>query len=214
MSKIVRMKANDVNRDVAERLRAARERLPLTQAALAEKVGVSRATQVNYEAGKRSPDVAYLQAIGKVGVDVPYVLTGVPTSVDSIERRALVKTLSAICERLHVEYVGVLDAAYGEVEHEAGSRRVDGEKESANASVADEVETAIVEALDKIELDAKLLGDVLGLIESVLEADELVLRPTKKADVAVTLYQTFKRIGRSDFSIAEQVIQLAATGQY
>lgn len=208
------MKTNDVNRDVAERLRAAREKLSLTQAALAKKVGVSRATQVNYEAGKRLPDVAYLQAIGKIGVDVQCVLTGLPTSVDSIERRALVKTLSAICERLHIDYVGVLDAAYEEVEQEAHAFRVAGDDESVEASIADEVEAAILEAINNIELDARLLKDVLGMIESVLDAAELVLRPTKKADVAVTLYQTFKRIGRSDFGIAEQVIKLAASGQY
>lgn len=41
--------------------------------------GVSKTTQLNYEKGLRSPDTDYLCAIAGIGVDVPYVLTGIAT---------------------------------------------------------------------------------------------------------------------------------------
>lgn len=61
---------------LGSRIRQERQRLGLSQAALAERVGVHRKTQVNYELGQRKPDTDYLQALAREGVDVGYVLTG------------------------------------------------------------------------------------------------------------------------------------------
>lgn len=66
-----------MNTTIGDRLRAQRERLGVTQAGLAEAGGVQRRAQLNYEAGDRFPDAAYLAAVAQVGVDVLYVLTGV-----------------------------------------------------------------------------------------------------------------------------------------
>ena len=59
-----------------DRLREERERLALSQQALAEKCGVTARSQRNYESGERNPDSAYLAAIAAAGADVLYVLTG------------------------------------------------------------------------------------------------------------------------------------------
>lgn len=60
----------------SERLRTERERLVLSQQALAEKCGVTARSQRNYESGERNPDSAYLAAIAAAGADVLYILTG------------------------------------------------------------------------------------------------------------------------------------------
>lgn len=61
---------------ISQRLRDERDRLGFTQAGLAEKLGVSRNTQVNYERGERIPDATYLASFAALGADVMWVLTG------------------------------------------------------------------------------------------------------------------------------------------
>lgn len=67
-----------------ERLREERLRLALSQAALAEIGGVRKLAQLNYEKGERNPDISYLSAIAKFGVDVQYIVTGV-RSVEALD---------------------------------------------------------------------------------------------------------------------------------
>lgn len=62
--------------NIGVRLREERERLGLSQTAFGELGGASKASQVRYENGGRSPDGEYLSAVAKHGVDVFYVLTG------------------------------------------------------------------------------------------------------------------------------------------
>ncbi|WP_306169273.1 S24 family peptidase [Halomonas sp. MMSF_3323] len=67
---------------IGERLKEERERLALSQTALAAIGGVGKTTQINYEKGLRNPDSAYLTAVAEQGVDLLYVLKG-SRSVDS-----------------------------------------------------------------------------------------------------------------------------------
>lgn len=61
---------------IFERIKEERERLGFTQDAFGAIGGVSRRAQANYESGERSPDLTYLAAIERVGVDVLFVITG------------------------------------------------------------------------------------------------------------------------------------------
>lgn len=61
---------------IFERLKEERERLGFTQTAFSVLGGISLRAQANYESGKHSPDLNYLAAIEKVGVDASYVITG------------------------------------------------------------------------------------------------------------------------------------------
>lgn len=72
----------------SERLREERVRLGFNQADFAALGGVAKTSQFNYEKGERSPDAAYLVAIGAIGVDVLYVLTGtrIPTAADALSK--------------------------------------------------------------------------------------------------------------------------------
>src|SRR5690554_949322 len=66
---------------IGENLRAERERLGLTQEALADAVGVTTKTQGMYERDQRSPNAEYLAALANAGADVLYVITGQRTPV-------------------------------------------------------------------------------------------------------------------------------------
>lgn len=59
-----------------QRLRAERERLDLSQAALATIAGIRRLAQSQYEKEASSPSVRYLAAIGGAGINLDYVLFG------------------------------------------------------------------------------------------------------------------------------------------
>ena len=50
----------------SERLKAARERMGLTQQQVADRMGVVKSTYCGYETGKRQPDPAKLQALARV----------------------------------------------------------------------------------------------------------------------------------------------------
>lgn len=61
---------------ISDRLREEREKLRLSQTAIAEIGGVQKRAQINYESGERLPDAGYLAAIAAAGADVCYILTG------------------------------------------------------------------------------------------------------------------------------------------
>lgn len=63
-----------------ERLKGERTRLAMSQTQFAAVAGVGKTTQINYESGNRAPDVAYLAAVARIGVDVQYIVTGVRSS--------------------------------------------------------------------------------------------------------------------------------------
>ena len=62
--------------EIGNRLREERERLGLSQPALADICGVTMRSQRNYEKGDRQPDASYLAAVSAAGADVLYILAG------------------------------------------------------------------------------------------------------------------------------------------
>lgn len=69
--------------DFAVRLRKERQRLGLSQAKMGAFGGVAANAQSNYEKGARCPKSDYLTAIGNIGADVLYLLTGHRSGVRS-----------------------------------------------------------------------------------------------------------------------------------
>jgi transcriptional regulator with XRE-family HTH domain len=65
---------------IGERLREERERLNLTQPAMAEAAGTTKQTQHAHETNRTPPKASYLAAIAELGVDVAYVVTGARAS--------------------------------------------------------------------------------------------------------------------------------------
>ncbi|PAU99107.1 hypothetical protein CBG25_20575 [Arsenophonus sp. ENCA] len=61
---------------VGDRLKSERLRLGLSQEMFAERCGVKKLTQYNYEKSERHPDAAYLVSAKALGIDVNYLITG------------------------------------------------------------------------------------------------------------------------------------------
>ncbi len=81
-----------IDLDIAERIKAERARLGMTQPEFAAAAGAAKRTLIEWEKGTTSPTVVQLSALGSVGVDVVYVLTGqrsVPVIEQSPRERAL-----------------------------------------------------------------------------------------------------------------------------
>ena len=64
------------NVSIGARLREERKRIGLTQQELADRVGIDRNTEGNYENGHRSPPANYLVRIDRLGLDACYIVTG------------------------------------------------------------------------------------------------------------------------------------------
>lgn len=80
------MLTNDKRGVYGVRLRNERVRLGYTQARWAERCGVSKTSQVNYEAGTYLPDVEYLSGTVKLGADPFYLLSGRTTETSTVTR--------------------------------------------------------------------------------------------------------------------------------
>jgi transcriptional regulator with XRE-family HTH domain len=80
----------DIKMSVGTRLKEERQRLGLNQAQLAQLANIARASQINYETDKRSPDNNYWQTISNAGIDVQYVITGKRSSFSTHQFEALV----------------------------------------------------------------------------------------------------------------------------
>ena len=59
-----------------DRLSQERVRLGLTQTEMAKRGGVAFRTYCDYEAGKTEPKLGFLEAVGRQGADVLYIVTG------------------------------------------------------------------------------------------------------------------------------------------
>ncbi len=70
------MEKSDRQQKLGRRLKEERERLGMTQAAMASAIGVGRLTGIHYELGDTTPTADVLMRLREVGVDVVYVLTG------------------------------------------------------------------------------------------------------------------------------------------
>lgn len=79
------LKKKPVNKESAElntfggRIVSERKKLGLSQIDLLTRTGVSKSTQIKYEAGTSYPDAEYLMKLDIIGLDVMYILTGLKT---------------------------------------------------------------------------------------------------------------------------------------
>jgi transcriptional regulator with XRE-family HTH domain len=87
-----------------KRLRSERNRLKLSQTQVAIAGGVSKTTQVAYEADTHVPDLTYLTRVEDVGLDKIFLITGITTSA-FVEKEFDWILLGEICEAL-IEWAG------------------------------------------------------------------------------------------------------------
>lgn len=63
----------------SERLKSEREKTGYSAEEFGVLGGVGKASQYNYEKGFRKPDIEYLANIARIGCDIQYIVTGVPS---------------------------------------------------------------------------------------------------------------------------------------
>lgn len=91
--------------ELCERLKLLREKTGLGQQEFAERVGVSRSTQIRYENGYSDPPLDYIQRLAsEYGVDSRWLMTGVEES--EVERLAYARhqVLGRIIAELGLSY--------------------------------------------------------------------------------------------------------------
>lgn len=108
---------DQIKTEIGWRLRQERERLKLTQAQLAEAMGVGRFAVLNYEGGASVPNSVHLNLLAGRGLDIHYVVTGkrmslLPESRPAFARiyMALEKTVASL--NLKVDSAEILKATW------------------------------------------------------------------------------------------------------
>lgn len=97
---------------IGSRLRVERERIGLTQDALASHGGIKKRALINYEQGERTPDGEFFSAVANVGIDVLYVLTGQRSAAHlSTDEQHLIALFRAASLPVKMAAVGALQGA-------------------------------------------------------------------------------------------------------
>jgi transcriptional regulator with XRE-family HTH domain len=121
--------------EIGARLKEERERLNLSQAALAEIGGKKKLAQLKYEKGESSPTAAYLAAARRIGVDVLYVITGERTAQHLAPDEAeLLALFRAAPLAVKAAAIGALQG--GTNKHDAAGK-YEGSKQIFNGGVGD-----------------------------------------------------------------------------
>lgn len=195
-----------MSENFGSRLRRERERLGFTQKAFAEKVGVSRMTQVNYESGKRYPGEDYFAATQSLGVDGGYLVFGfreADMTNGGLAARCLLWVIEEALELEKNTLVGVLDAAAERVEPAMEEDSLNPLEEYCSQSVA-----AIFQKSPAI-FDASTFAELLGLVEGAIARRKATIPAEKKALLLSMVYRSAKSHGGIDPAMVEDSVSLA-----
>ncbi len=195
------------------RLREERERLGISLSAFAEKVGVHRNTQTNYELGKREFDQAYVMAVKGLGVDLPYLLDGMKSEeVVEIETRMdLAKAVLASLgypDEGPTGLNGIVSALISM--HELSPGGDSDIYENRLLAIA----STLVNASPVIQggggLDSALLASVIEGVEDAALSGGQTIQPARKAQAITMLYRAFRSSGKIDPAMIRDAVRLAA----
>jgi len=194
------------------RLREERTRLGLSLSAFAEKAGVHRNTQTNYELGKREFDQAYVMAVKGLGVDLPYLLDGMKShEVVEIETRMdLAKAVLASLgypDEGPTGLGGIVSALVNVHELSPGG------DSDTYANRLQAIASTLVLASPVIQgggLDSALLASVIEGVEDAALSVGMAIQPARKAQAVTMLYRAFRSSGKVDPAMIQDAVRLAA----
>lgn len=196
--------------DFGKRLQLERKMLGFSQTKFAEACGIKRTAQTTYESGERFPDVVYLEAAGKLGVDVSFLLTGDRVTYDHVVRNgAMSAVLYRLQESLGISYVE-LEQLISEGENSLRALKntnvpkEDHFPEHASMTVTQWVNEAI--SKHPVEINSTLLINILEGLD-LARGD---LSSAKKANAAAILYRAFVSSGKIDQRMIEAAVKLAS----
>jgi transcriptional regulator with XRE-family HTH domain len=183
---------------LGERLRQERLRLGLTQEELANCTGIHRRTQANYELGKTAPDMAYFQALRRVGLDPTYIETGTKSSLSDEQSSATERLFLALCDALQIPLEKVYAAINGAAEVRMASSVFQGYVGSLINS------SPMLNSKNKVlVLDRDILVDIIDGFERCLKAMNKRVSPLQKAHYIASMYRDFCEKGEIDTEMLE-----------
>jgi len=196
--------------DFGKRLQLERKMLGFSQTKFAEACGIKRTAQTTYESGERFPDVVYLEAAGRLGVDVNFLLTGERVTYNQEVRNG---AMGAVLYRLQ-EALGISSAELEQLilEGENSLRAIkninilkeDHFPERANKIINQWVNEAM--SKHPAGIDSTLLSNILEGLDLV----QVDLSPAKRANAAAILYRAFVSSGKIDQRMIEAAVKLAS----
>lgn len=98
---------------IGDRITEERKRLRFTQAAFANKLGISLSSQKRYETNNGVPDLHYMAGLAELDVDVAYVMTGSRTPRERLRFLSGFERMSAelfALTALHLDVGGFADS--------------------------------------------------------------------------------------------------------
>lgn len=167
------------------RLAEERKRLGMSQEAFAEFVGVSFSTQRRYEKDSRNPDIGYLEALGAVGIDASYVLTGRLGGFPDKETFHIVTAYTLVIREIGAR-------AGSDPDHTDGVASYPLNNPSVNKGVFD-----TARQVDRLFEGTNLtvhttgLGNLIQAVEEAIQAVSATVTPEKKAQAIAILYGRF-----------------------
>lgn len=198
---------------IGKKITQERKRLGLSQTDFANSAGVSLSSQRRYESGERQPDTAYLDAVGRLGVDVSWILFGVRQ--DEIVDCPYAKTMGLDVHGMQVKPITLIECQ----DHATGLQMRknwqnegirEGFKKWHEYCQACPLHPTKGSKAQADNLDVPLLALTLEQLETVSHESGLSLSTTKKAQAAAMLYRAFKANGKVDTKMVEEAIKLAA----
>lgn len=192
---------------IGSRLREERERIRLSQADFAEKSGVHRNTIARYEADKSHLDAGFIETIRAIGIDVDYVLFGIPNPA------APVDCPFVQAQKFDLQYVFTLEdcrskaADYGAL----GSPIAHIWRKACKECPQNPITHGLPITQPQADIDGPLLLALLEGVEAALLKTVLKISPAKKAQAVVMLYRAFKASGKVDQEMIEEAIALAGS---
>lgn len=181
---------------IGPRLRSERKRIGLSQQELADKTGVHRQTQVNYERDRRTPPDDYLDAAKNLGIDTTFVMTGLRVDASAQVTQAKEVLLRFLLQALGYKAPDELIADAVRIWTNPTEADVaGGGMEGLSGRLVGDSPTVGLQRDGANQIDADRLVDVLVLIQLEAERRKIVLAPFKAAEAAAALYREVARTG-------------------
>ncbi len=202
---------------INERLKEERIRLGLSQTSFAKRCGLHRNTLIKYESGERSPDFGFLSSIGDVGIDIPYLYSGIRSADKQMFEIAEIELSKGFYRAFGYSHEDEIAIKYRMMEvlddeYKNGSGAWDTDDWYKRRS---EFVTAVLSesksSLLSNSIDAKLLSDILTKLENLLINSNVILSPDKKSRVVAMLYRSFAPSGKVDDTVIKEAAALAST---
>lgn len=196
---------------IGKRIAEERKRLGLNQADFAKLAEVSFSSQRRYEDGRSAPDTAYLASLGRMGVDVNYVLFNIRSNeaVDCPHVARMAFPPGSVVQP--ISRAACRDMATGVTLRSTGNNEgIKAWFDECQACPLHPGKVGRQQGASLQDEDVRFLAAILEGIEDVLAKHQLAMPSAKKAQAVAMLYRSFKASGNVDPAMIEEAVKLAA----